>query len=69
MQPDDDQRLDALIERVKLSTMEASDALDDALAFVAESNKRLVAMALSQRMNAGVASIEKLVRERSARSV
>jgi len=36
--------IDALIERVNASTKEANDALDDALAFVKESNKRIEAM-------------------------
>jgi hypothetical protein len=40
----EDGDMDALIERVNVSTKEASDALDDALAFVQESNKRIEAM-------------------------
>jgi phosphate uptake regulator len=40
----DNDDLEALIERVNLSSKEASDALDDALAFVRKSNKRLAAM-------------------------
>lgn len=40
----DDGDLDALIERVNASTKEANDALDDALAFVQESNKRIEVM-------------------------
>jgi len=42
---DDAQEINALIERVNASTKEANDALDDALSFVAESNKRIAAMA------------------------
>ena len=42
---DDEQEINALIERVNASTKEANDALDDALSFVAESNKRIAAMA------------------------
>jgi phosphate uptake regulator len=41
---DDEQEINALIERVNASTKEANDALDDALSFVAESNKRIAAM-------------------------
>ncbi len=40
----DDGDMGALIERVNLSTKEANAALDDALAFVRESNKRIDAM-------------------------
>lgn len=40
----DDGDLDALIERVNISTKEASTALDNALEFVSESNKRIEAM-------------------------
>ncbi|WP_250480005.1 MULTISPECIES: hypothetical protein [unclassified Caballeronia] len=42
--PDDEQEILALVERVNASTKEANDALDDALSFVAESNKRIEAM-------------------------
>ena len=42
---DDEQEIAALIERVNASTKEANDALDDALSFVADSNKRFAAMA------------------------
>ena len=42
---EDEQDINALIDRVNASTKEANDALDDALSFVAESNKRIVAMA------------------------
>ena len=41
---DDEEDINALIWRVDASTKEANDALDDALAFVAESNKRIAAM-------------------------
>jgi len=41
---DDEEDINALILRVDASTKEANDALDDALAFVAESNKRIAAM-------------------------
>jgi hypothetical protein len=41
---DDEQEILALVERVNASTKEANDALDDALSFVAESNKRIAAM-------------------------
>lgn len=40
----DDGDIDALIERVSTSTKEANKALDDAFAFVVESNKRIDAM-------------------------
>jgi hypothetical protein len=40
----DEGDIDALIERVNASTKEANEALDDALAFVRESNKRIDAM-------------------------
>jgi hypothetical protein len=46
---DDEQEINALIERVNASTKEANDALDDALSFVAESNKRIAAMAEGKR--------------------
>jgi hypothetical protein len=42
--PDDEQEILALVERVNASTKETNDALDDALSFVAESNKRIAAM-------------------------
>ena len=43
--PSDDERdILALVDRVNASTKEANDALDDALAFVAESNKRIAAL-------------------------
>ncbi|WP_434718295.1 hypothetical protein P5W98_03440 [Paraburkholderia sp. A1BS-2L] len=41
---EDEQEVLALVERVNASTKEANDALDDALSFVAESNKRIAAM-------------------------
>jgi len=41
---EDEQDMHTLIARVNASTSEANDALDDALAFVAESNKRIAAM-------------------------
>jgi hypothetical protein len=41
---DDEHVLNALIERVNAATKEANDALDDALSFVAESNRRIAAM-------------------------
>lgn len=40
----DEHELNQLIARVNVSTTEADAALDDALAFVAESNKRIAAM-------------------------
>lgn len=40
----DNRDMEALIARVNASTKEASDAIDDALAFVSESNKRIAAM-------------------------
>lgn len=40
----DDDDMNALIQRVNLSTKDANDALDDALAFISESNKRIAAM-------------------------
>jgi len=40
----DEEDMNALIQRVNASTEEANDALDDALSFVAESNKRIAAM-------------------------
>jgi len=42
---DDEQDLLALIERVNASSKEANTALDDALSYVADSNKRIAAMA------------------------
>jgi len=44
MPSDDEEDINALIWRVDASTKEANDALDDALSFVAESNKRIAAM-------------------------
>ncbi|GJH13096.1 hypothetical protein CBA19CS22_32880 [Caballeronia novacaledonica] len=41
---DDEQDILALVDRVNASTKEANDALDDALAFIAESNERIAAM-------------------------
>jgi len=41
----DEQEIMALIGRVNASTKEANDALDDALSFVAESNRRIAVMA------------------------
>lgn len=41
---DDEQEIKVLIERVNASTKEANDALDDALSFIAESNKRIASM-------------------------
>ena len=41
---DGEQEILALVERVIASTKEANDALDDALSFVVESNKRIEAM-------------------------
>jgi hypothetical protein len=46
---DDEQEILALVDRVNASTKEASDALDDALAYVAESNRRIAAMAGGER--------------------
>jgi hypothetical protein len=40
---DDEENINALIRHVNVSTQEASAALDDALSFVAESNKRIAA--------------------------
>ncbi|MEX3960126.1 hypothetical protein [Trinickia sp. EG282A] len=42
---EDEQEILALVERVNASSQEANDALDDALSYVAESNKRLATMA------------------------
>jgi hypothetical protein len=47
--PEDEQEVLALVERVNASTKEANDALDDALSFVAESNKRIAAMTGSKQ--------------------
>lgn len=41
---EDEQDMHALIARVNASTNEANDALDDALAFVAESNRRIAVL-------------------------
>lgn len=41
---EDEQDILALVERVNVSTKEANEALDDALSFIAESNKRIAAM-------------------------
>ena len=46
---DDEQEIVALAERVNASTKEANDALDDALSFVVESNKRIEAMTRSKQ--------------------
>nr|WP_242680923.1 hypothetical protein [Paraburkholderia hospita] len=46
---DDEQEILALVERVNASTKEANDALDDAFAFIAESNKRIEAMTGSKQ--------------------
>ncbi|WP_091809679.1 hypothetical protein [Burkholderia sp. WP9] len=46
---DDEHEINALIERVNVSTKEANDALDDALSFVAESNRRIAAMSEGNR--------------------
>jgi hypothetical protein len=46
---EDEQEVYALIDRVNTSTQEANDALDDALSFVAESNKRIAAMTKGAR--------------------
>jgi len=40
----DEADINTLLERVDISTREANEALDDALSFVAESNKRIAAM-------------------------
>ncbi len=47
--PEDEREINAMIERVSASTKEASNALDDALSFVAESSKRIAAMVGSQQ--------------------
>ncbi len=47
--PEDEREINAMIERVNASTKEASNALDDALSFVAESSKRIAAMVGSQQ--------------------
>ena len=41
---DDEQEILALVDRVNASTKEANSALDDALSFVAESNKRIASI-------------------------
>jgi hypothetical protein len=41
--------IDALLERVCASTKEAIDALDDALAFITESNKRIETISRARR--------------------
>ncbi len=41
---EDEEEILALVERVNVSTKEANEALDEALSFVAESNKRIDAM-------------------------
>jgi hypothetical protein len=41
---EDERQIEALLERVGRSTQEANAAMDDALAFVAESNKRIQAL-------------------------
>ena len=41
---DDEQEILALVDRVNVSTKEANSALDDALSFVAESNKRIASI-------------------------
>jgi phosphate uptake regulator len=45
----DDDDMEALLERVNASTREANNALDDALAFVKASNKRIDAMSKAGR--------------------
>lgn len=47
--PEDEQEILALVERVNASTKEASEALDDALSFVEESNRRIAALAGGKR--------------------
>ncbi len=46
---EDEQDLNALIERVNASSKEANDALDDALSFVSESNRRIATLAEGSR--------------------
>lgn len=46
---EDEREILTLVDRVNASTKEANDALDDALSFVAESNKRITAMAGGKR--------------------
>ena len=46
---EDEQDLNALIERVNVSSKEANDALDDALSFVSESNRRIATLAEGSR--------------------
>ncbi len=41
---EDENEIDTLVEKIVESTAEAEAALDDALAFVGESNKRIAAM-------------------------
>jgi uncharacterized protein (DUF1778 family) len=45
----EDADLDALIERINQSTREANAALDEAFAFVQESNKRIEALSKGPR--------------------
>lgn len=40
----DEQDIVALVDRANASTQEATDALDDVIAFIAESNNRIEAM-------------------------
>ncbi|WP_158905671.1 hypothetical protein [Burkholderia sp. L27(2015)] len=46
---EDEQDLNALIERVNASSKEANDALDDALSFVSESNRRIATLTEGSR--------------------
>jgi hypothetical protein len=46
---EDEREVYALIDRMNASTKEANDALDDALSFVIESNKRIAAMTGAKR--------------------
>jgi len=46
---EDEQDLNALIERVNASSKEANDALDDALSFVSESNRLIATLAEGSR--------------------
>lgn len=46
---EDEQDLNALIERVNASSKEANDALDDALSFVSESNRRIATLVEGSR--------------------
>jgi hypothetical protein len=43
-QSDNEENINALISRVNASVKDATDRLDDALSFVAKSNKRIAAM-------------------------